>query len=155
MKTFTPEQELELVKKWNEVVSKDDIVIYAGDFVDSNDKDDLIDVKNELNGKIILVKGNHDTFSNDVYKDVFDDIYDKLDLEDIKVSIVHDLYEDVRSGWKRIYGHFHRGYSPFSQNVTKDSYCCCVSRNNGYPVKLSKILEHMDLVKNLKGISDA
>lgn len=148
MKTFTSLQEQELVKKWNEVVKEDDIVLYAGDFIDADDKEDLVDVKNELNGKIILVKGNHDILPDEVYKDVFVDVYSQLDLEDIKVSIVHDSFEDTRPGWRRIYGHFHRGWSPFSMNVTKDNYCCCVSRNNGYPVKLKDAIEMMDNVNS-------
>ena len=34
LKVFTPEQELELVKKWNSVVKPDDTVVYNGDFCD-------------------------------------------------------------------------------------------------------------------------
>lgn len=147
MKTFAPAQELEFIKKWNEVVGKDDTVIYAGDFVDSTDKNDLLDVRRQLNGKIILVKGNHDTFPDNAYKEAFDDVVSSLDLNDINVSIAHSSCKDIRPGWKRIYGHFHRGVDPYLTNASNDSFCCCVSRNNGYPIKLVKALALMYISK--------
>lgn len=149
MRAFTHEQELELVKKWNEVVSNNDTVVYAGDFIDTDDTQLLASVRHALNGKVILVKGNHDTLSDSAYREVFDSVHTSLDLEDIKVSIAHSQRKDPRPGWKRIYGHFHRSCSMPRQNATEGSYCCCVSRNNGYPVKLSNALEQMEKCGNM------
>jgi calcineurin-like phosphoesterase family protein len=45
-----------MIKDWNDVVGKDDWVIHLGDFSFNSDR-----YVNRLNGKIILVKGNHDS----------------------------------------------------------------------------------------------
>ena len=50
----------ELIKRWNEVVSKNSIVYYVGDFAYRSAKH-IGYYKERLNGsKIVLVKGNHD-----------------------------------------------------------------------------------------------
>lgn len=53
------EMNKDLISRWNSVVSKNDIVIHCGDF--ALDKNSTIqNLRNQLNGRIILVRGNHD-----------------------------------------------------------------------------------------------
>ncbi len=48
-----------IITNWNKVISKDDLVIHGGDFAFGHE-DNTINILKELNGKIHLVKGNHD-----------------------------------------------------------------------------------------------
>lgn len=58
-----------LVERWNEVVSKNDVVIYLGDlsFAKRSDLDEVKNIINNLNGVIHYVIGNHDD-SNEIKK---------------------------------------------------------------------------------------
>lgn len=59
----TPEEMCEeIVKRWNEVVSPEDIVYHLGDVILSDTEKGISFVK-KLNGKIHLIRGNHDTDS--------------------------------------------------------------------------------------------
>ncbi|TET59664.1 MAG: phosphoesterase [Candidatus Stahlbacteria bacterium] len=48
-----------MIERWNKTVGKGDIVVHLGDFSLGGPKD-TVDVVNQLNGNIILIKGNHD-----------------------------------------------------------------------------------------------
>jgi calcineurin-like phosphoesterase family protein len=61
----TIEMNNDIIKKWNSVVSKRDIVYHLGDFAffkksQKNEYDYISDIIKKLNGKIILILGNHD-----------------------------------------------------------------------------------------------
>ena len=68
---FASPQEMneEIIKRWNEVVQPDDEVYHLGDVI-LNDIDAGIDCLNRLNGKIHIIRGNHDTDAKvERYKD--------------------------------------------------------------------------------------
>src|SRR3989338_4547577 len=48
-----------MIEKRNKKVGKDDLVIHLGDFALGN-KEKVGEIRKMLNGKIILIKGNHD-----------------------------------------------------------------------------------------------
>ena len=68
------EMDNEIIHKWNGVVKNDDIVYILGDFgADKNEHTIL----NQLNGKKYLIKGNHDSNSNEYYRCAgFYEVYD-------------------------------------------------------------------------------
>ena len=47
-----------LIQKWNAVVGPDDVVYHLGDFF-MGPKETVL-LRKRLNGKIVLIKGNHD-----------------------------------------------------------------------------------------------
>lgn len=57
-----------LVKNWNNTVSKDDTVIHLGDVALGN-REDAKKILKQLNGHKILIKGNHDHWSDEFYKE--------------------------------------------------------------------------------------
>ena len=133
-KVFSKEEENSLIEKWNSIVSKDDVVYYNGDFSDCN-VEDLCGYANQLNGQIILVKGNHDNLPNDVYKAVFKDVVDEVILDDIGLTIHHCPGEFKTK--HEVYGHIHRSFHKYSN---PSSFCSCVQSNDGYPVSIEKVL---------------
>jgi calcineurin-like phosphoesterase family protein len=54
------DQTRQLIERWNSVVTHDDTVIVCGDFI-MGAADGVVDILYQLNGSIILVRGNHDT----------------------------------------------------------------------------------------------
>lgn len=51
-----------LIDNWNSIVEKDDLIVVVGDFVFGS-TDNLEYITNSLNGRILLVRGNHDRHS--------------------------------------------------------------------------------------------
>jgi calcineurin-like phosphoesterase family protein len=56
----------QLIKKWNKVVKKKDVVFYLGDFSFGN-QEQTLGIIRKLNGHIFLIKGNHDKKSNNKF----------------------------------------------------------------------------------------
>lgn len=81
--TSVEEMDEELIKRWNNIVSNNDTVYILGDLIYKSDKPPEYYL-DKLNGKKILIKGNHDgNFLKkiDVNK-YFDGIYDYLEISD-------------------------------------------------------------------------
>lgn len=135
-KVFSLEQEKTLIDKWNSVVEKDATVIYNGDFCDCSILD-AVKYKNMLNGHVILVKGNHDTFPDYVYTELFDDVFNEIVLDNFGIVIHHKPDESLSCN--QIYGHMHRGYivGPLDK---KHNFCSCVQAHDGFPVLLRDAL---------------
>lgn len=76
-----------LIKNWNKRVSPDDIVYHLGDFA-MGDRRLIPRIINSLNGKIILIKGNHDKKD---FLDSFHEVHERLviNLYDKKIELAH------------------------------------------------------------------
>lgn len=132
---FTEKQEKELIEKWNLTVGKDDTVYYNGDFHDCNVMS-LCKYAKQLNGQIILIKGNHDSLPDDVYNSIFKDVVDYVVLDDLDLMIHH--VPGPSFGHREIFGHLHRFGCKGQGGPT--SFCSCVQFHNGFPISLEQIM---------------
>jgi len=55
---------LELIRRWNEVVKPSDLVIHLGDFCFERGEQDHRYWREQLNGDIVFIQGNHDGHRN-------------------------------------------------------------------------------------------
>ena len=144
------EMDARRIARWNEKVGPEDVVYYVGDFCDGDSRNpqlwllDVIAVRSRLNGRIFLVKGNHDRLSNADYRQAgFEEVYDQpIVLGDFVVShSPQEWFDQLPSGVKAVYGHVHdaAGYP----DATGNTFCCCVERTGDAPVSLKEILERM------------
>ena len=62
------EMDQKLIKNWNETVSNNDIILHLGDFALCG-KERIKEIVSKLNGKKILILGNHDNYSEQFYRD--------------------------------------------------------------------------------------
>jgi calcineurin-like phosphoesterase family protein len=86
-----------LIQKWNEVVSPEDTVYHLGDFAFG----EIDDILPRLNGKIILIRGNHDRKSTtkhfETYKAMdfhYGNYIFRLNHRPIFTSDIEDPYND-------------------------------------------------------------
>jgi calcineurin-like phosphoesterase family protein len=94
----------DLVKNWNSVVSASDRVYHLGDVVINRR---ALKILGRLNGRKVLIKGNHDIFKLSDYVEYFDDIRAYHVLEDCVLSHV-PLHESTLYRWNcNIHGHLH------------------------------------------------
>lgn len=116
-----------IIERWNETVAPEDTVFILGDFGDMN-------YWYHLNGKKILIKGNHD---NERYCDI---IYPII-YENFFILSHEPMWVDEDSPYANIFGHIH--YNPIYKTVSSRSYCVCACRNNYTPVEFETIKEAM------------
>lgn len=68
-----------MIQKWNAVVGPGDTVYVLGDF--SMGPKENVFIRKRLNGKVILIKGNHDKKDALLKEAGFDEIHRKLEIE--------------------------------------------------------------------------
>lgn len=139
------EMDLELIKRWNSVVSVDDRVYHVGDFAFHKRDDDLQVILMKLNGYKYLIRGNHDKLTDSKYKKLgFFDVCKSLYLERDGKRVVFEhipSQDTARSGYSvYIHGHTHDIDPDFSH---KCMFNACVERINYTPALLSDIIRQV------------
>ena len=137
------EMDKKLIENWNEVVSDTDITYVLGDF-SWYKGEKTNEILNQLNGKKILIKGNHDkNFLNDKKFNInlFEAIYDYkvIKYDGIKYVLFHypiAEFDGKNNGYIHLYGHIHTMDLLLEESL-KHSYNVGADRNNYYPIKLS------------------
>jgi calcineurin-like phosphoesterase family protein len=64
----TEEMDKAIIKNWNEVVSNKDLVIHLGD-VALCGKERFRQIMSQLNGRKMLIRGNHDNWTDEFYRE--------------------------------------------------------------------------------------
>lgn len=136
-----PQMDQHLIKQWNSVVKKNDTVYHLGDFSLGHPKEVVGMIVEELNGNIKLVKGNHDTWSNTVYRELgFKEVYDTPILVNDFMLLSHEPNPfTLNSMYLNVYGHVHN--SPMFDTYKNGFLCVCVERHNYTPISLNDIKE--------------
>ena len=108
------EMNAELVRRWNSVVSPEDIVYSLGDFFwcKSSEAQPVLDA---LNGQKFLIRGNHDRTNDSKFINKFVKVTDYLEVEDGDKHIVLCHYpipcfKNHYYGWYHLYGHVHSSF---------------------------------------------
>ena len=135
------EMNKEMIHRWNEKVDANDVVWHLGDFALCK-KSEIERLLLQLHGKIRLIKGNHDTRSNKVYRELgFAEVYDHPIILDEFIVLSHEPMPFVPStGMINLYGHVHD--SLMHETWGKQCACLCVERHNYSPVSMKEISEH-------------
>jgi len=136
-----------ILNNWNTVVSNDDLVYVLGDFSMKFDQEKTKAILNRLNGRKILVMGNHDTRKPLWYLEAgFEQATRKPIMVEPGVILMHEPFNDpgeyVQFAYKYIFGHIHNK----EHEMEKFGNCKCVSveRINYKPIDLDKLLKEMD-----------
>ena len=136
------EDEERHIALWNSVVGKDDLVLHVGDFSDGNVAD-LDELCRRLNGRIVLIKGNHDQLDDSIYRMAFADVVESMYIDELKLLLVHDPETaTLRPGDRMIYGHFHRGLVAPPPTM-RNSVCVCAKWYGWKPISLADAIRLM------------
>lgn len=95
-----------IVKNWNDIVKKYDTVYNLGDFAIPKRG---IEFASRLNGRKILLRGNHDHYNTELYHEVFDDVRAYKVFTDRKWIASHiPIHKECIERWKlSLHGHLH------------------------------------------------
>ena len=141
-----------LIDNWNKKVSKNDLVYIVGDFTMITNNQRIIDYAKQLNGQIILIKGNHD--KNNYPQGIFSEIVWYKEIRDIYEGQVYKviLFHYAIEFWQGAFGkdlrgqegkittiHLH-GHSHGLATIRPNRFDVGVDNWNYEPVTLKEIL---------------
>lgn len=122
-----------LIEQWNSVVLNRDITYILGDVVFGDDNFKHLD---RLNGRKIVILGNHDKVKRLVdYVEIEAPIKKRLDKDGCTAWLSHHPIHNMElSGCLNIHGHLHGKIVTDGENKKDNRYInCCVEHCNGIP----------------------
>lgn len=134
------EMDRALIDNWNRVVKESDTVYHLGDFAVPEIAGETA---GKLNGRKILVKGNHDILTNQEYRDMgFAEVYDLPVILDNFWILSHEpLYVNENMPYANLFGHVHA--SAVYKTFSKQHYCVSVERIDYEPVSFETIKQRI------------
>lgn len=146
-----------IIRDWNSIVGIDDEVYHLGDVM-LNNNDYGLHCLNQLNGKIHIIRGNHDTDTRTQLYDQCINVVEVCSAKELKIGknylwlchypTITANYDDNKPWAKHlinIYGHTHQKTKFYNDNPYM--YCVCLDAHNNHPVELQTILTD---IKNKK-----
>lgn len=150
------EHDKALIQNWNNTVGQDDTVFHLGDFAYGNSQF-IANIIKQLNGNIILIKGNHDLRNmNPTLYNIFSDVVyqARILIDKQTVYLNHfpflcfdhgdiNLYKDNYS--IQLFGHVHSGPLTSSEDVNRlnilfpTQYDVGVDNNNYTPISWTDV----------------
>lgn len=95
-----------IIKAWNETVSNNDTVFVLGDFAFGREA--VTQIAPRLNGRKILIKGNHDTLPNEFYRSCgFEEVSKYPILFEFFLMSHEPLILSETTPYFNYYGHIH------------------------------------------------
>jgi len=140
----SPEQHNQtIIDNWNKVVKPEDKVYHLGDF--AYDKSLLTkDFVSQLNGLIVLIRGNHDTSKPDLLKGLFAVVADSLFIRygDYKFYLTH-FPSRAKSEYWNVVGHVHGNW-----RVQKNMINVGIDAWQYAPIEISTLPKIMNAIEN-------
>lgn len=133
-----------MIQRHNAVVKPNDRVYFLGDVAISKH---YIHLVGRMNGKKVLVKGNHDIFDLALYTPYFEDIRSVVSNRTGFIGSHIPLHPESLSRWGfNIHGHLHANrvqkYFAVGETVIDPRYfCVSVEQINYTPISLDEVLK--------------
>jgi len=144
---FKEESEMNkvIIANWNSVVNKNDLVYHLGDFCFGNKDYYFNAFFEQLNGKIILIKGNHDKLSakNRDKFFAYSDSYREIEVNGQDITLCHysmRVWNKSHRGSWHLYGHSHGSLADDPNSLSFD---CGVDCHNYTPINFEQVKEIM------------
>lgn len=141
-----------MIEKWNNVVGENDKVYHLGDIIMRTTRKYFEPIMPRLNGRIVLIKGNHDNARLNIYADYFEDVRSEIHMKTQENDMVLFTHRPVflgehhyrgKSVWN-VMGHIHQNQldDPRYINV-------CVEHWDYTPIDWNKIQSIIQERKNI------
>ena len=148
------EMDEEMVKRWNERVKPNDKVYHLGDVV-INRK--ALGIMRRLNGDKVLIRGNHDIFRDDEYREHFRELRAYHVLNGMILSHIPLHESSLGRFGVNIHGHLHSnrvmrakginyptGGIVYSETeIDKRYHCVCVEQTDFAPILFEDVVKRI------------
>jgi calcineurin-like phosphoesterase family protein len=127
----------ELVKRWNSVVRKQDLVWHLGDFCFGSRN---LAIAGRLNGRKKLVMGNHDTYPTAKYLKYFEKLYGAIGMGEDFILTHIPVHKGQFERWRyNIHGHTHTDTLPDKRYI-----CVSAEQINLTPVSIEELKDNIN-----------
>jgi calcineurin-like phosphoesterase family protein len=136
----------EMVKRWNETVKPTDKVYHLGDVV-INRK--AMKTLWRLNGDKVLIRGNHDIFPDDEYRQHFRELRAYHVMNGMILSHIPIHSESLSRFGTNIHGHLHsnrvmiRGFNGKPTDIDNRYHCVCVEQTDFRPILFEDVIKRI------------
>ena len=136
----------EMVKRWNETVKPTDKVYHLGDVV-INRK--AMKTLWRLNGDKVLIRGNHDIFRDDEYRQHFRELRAYHVMNGMILSHIPIHSESLSRFGTNIHGHLHanrvqiRGFNGKPMGIDNRYHCVCVEQTDFRPILFEDVIKRI------------
>jgi calcineurin-like phosphoesterase family protein len=137
----------EMVKRWNETVRPNDKVYHLGDVV-INRK--ALSIMHRLNGDKVLIRGNHDIFRDDEYRQHFRELRAYHVMNGMILSHIPIHTDSLGRFGVNIHGHLHANrvkYLPTwridDTRIDPRYHCVCVEQTDFRPILFEDVIKRI------------
>ena len=141
------EMDQKLIDNWNSVVKPNYTVYVLGDVCM---KKQALPLLEQMNGRKILVPGNHDIFEAKTYLKYFDDVRGYIVKDNIIFSHIPIHKSSIERFTGCVHGHLHTGRVMDGLNIDPFYYCVSVEHINYTPMLLSEVITKLKEQQNEK-----
>jgi len=139
------EMDEEMVKRWNETVRPNDKVYHLGDVV-INRK--ALSIMHRLNGDKVLIRGNHDIFKDEEYRQHFRELRAYHVMNGMILSHIPIHEESLGRFGVNIHGHLHANrvmkWGMRSEREIDTRYhCVCVEQTDFRPILFEDVIKRI------------
>ena len=141
------EMDEEMVKRWNETVRPNDKVYHLGDVV-INRK--ALSIMHRLNGDKVLIRGNHDIFRDEEYRQHFRELRAYHVMNGMILSHIPIHTDSIGRFGTNIHGHLHAErvkYLPTwridDTRIDPRYHCVCVEQTDYRPILFEDVIKRI------------
>jgi calcineurin-like phosphoesterase family protein len=143
--TDPEEMDEEMVKRWNETVRPNDKVYHLGDVV-INRK--ALSIMSRLNGDKVLIRGNHDIFRDEEYRQYFRELRAYHVMNGMILSHIPIHPESLGRFGTNIHGHLHTGRvtmgNGYRSVIDTRYHCVCVEQTDFRPILFEDVIKKIE-----------
>jgi len=140
------EMDEEMIKRWNETVRPNDKVYHLGDVV-INRK--ALKTLYRLNGDKVLIRGNHDIFRDDEYRQHFRELRAYHVMNGMIMSHIPIHTESLGRFGTNIHGHLHANrvmiqkHAKATPEIDPRYHCVCVEQTDFRPILFEDVIKRI------------
>ena len=145
----TPEEmDEEMIRRWNDRVRPTDKVYHLGDVVINRR---ALPTLARLNGDKVLIRGNHDIFRDDEYRQYFRELRAYHVMNGMILSHIPIHTESLGRFGVNIHGHTHANrvmwedpFDGFESKIDPRYYCVCVEQTDFAPILFEDVIKRIE-----------
>ena len=142
------EMDEEMIRRWNEQVRPTDKVYHLGDVVINRR---ALPTLARLNGDKVLIRGNHDIFRDDEYRQYFRELRAYHVMNGMILSHIPIHTESLGRFGVNIHGHTHANrvmwedpFDGFESKIDPRYYCVCVEQTDFAPILFEDVIKRIE-----------
>ena len=135
------EMDEEMIRRWNDRVRPNDKVYHLGDVVINRR---ALPTLARLNGDKVLIRGNHDIFRDDEYRQYFRELRAYHVMNGVIFSHIPIHPESLGRFGVNIHGHLHASRVKKDGAVDVRYHCVCVEQTDFAPILFEDVIKNIE-----------